>query len=45
MDVIRVGDVDGVKGGREGDAVRATEAIGNDADIAGSGIEAVHLAG
>ena len=45
MDVIRVGDVDGVEGRRKGDAIWATEAIGNDADIAGSGIEAVHLAG
>ena len=43
VDVIRVGDVDGVFGGGKGDAVRSAEAVGHDADVAGRRVETVHL--
>lgn len=45
VDEVRVGDVDGgfVRG--EGDAVGAAEAVGDDADVAAGGVEAVHVLG
>lgn len=45
VDEVRVGDVEGVLGGGEANAVGAAKAIGHDADIAGAGVEAVDVLG
>lgn len=43
MDQVRVGDVDSILGGGEGDAVGATEAVSHDANVARRRVKAVHL--